>query len=168
MIHRWTSTFVFKKKSKKCKFLGLELFLCSVRGKEEQIRSLAFLLTKCWGAWKSRPPSREEMYRKVTQHLFWSRDKHSWNLLFRAFFLACYAGHLFSWWWASWLGSCQSLVKVLKSRGSPVRALLTLCKLRFSKDPITFRARNQIFKSKYKGQERGSWLATTPFCFINW
>ena len=31
---------------------------------------------------------------------------------------------------------------------------------RFSKVPVTLRARNQIFKSKYKELERGSWLAT--------
>ena len=30
---------------------------------------------------------------------------------------------------------------------------------RFSNVPVTFRTRNQIFKSKYKEQERGSWQA---------
>ena len=88
---------------------------------------------KCWGAWKgyttSRPPSREEMNRTVTQHLFWSQDKYSWNLLFRAFFLACYPGPATQ---ATFLHDGEPAgsapVKVLKSRGSPVRALLILCK----------------------------------------
>ena len=35
---------------------------------------------------------------------------------------------------------------------------------RFSKVPVTFRARNQIFKSKYK-KERGSWLANYSILF---
>ena len=36
---------------------------------------------------------------------------------------------------------------------------------RFSKVPITFRARNKIFKSKYKEWKRGSWLANYSILF---
>ena len=36
---------------------------------------------------------------------------------------------------------------------------------RFSKVPVTFRARNQMFKSKYKEEERGSWLANYSILF---
>ena len=35
----------------------------------------------------------------------------------------------------------------------------------FSKVPVTFRARNQMFKSKYKEEERGSWLANYSILF---
>ena len=36
---------------------------------------------------------------------------------------------------------------------------------RFSKVTVTFQARNEIFKSKYKEQERGSWLAKYSILF---
>ena len=36
---------------------------------------------------------------------------------------------------------------------------------RFSKVPVTFQARNQIFKSKYKEKERRSWLANYSILF---
>ena len=36
---------------------------------------------------------------------------------------------------------------------------------RFSKVPVTLRTRNQIFKSKYKEQERGSWQANYSILF---
>ena len=36
---------------------------------------------------------------------------------------------------------------------------------RFSKVPVTLGARNQIFKSKYKEEERGSWLANYSILF---
>ena len=35
----------------------------------------------------------------------------------------------------------------------------------FSKVPVTLRARNQIFKSKYQEWERGSWLADYSILF---
>ena len=36
---------------------------------------------------------------------------------------------------------------------------------RFSKVPVTFRAGNQIFKSKFKEWERGSWLVDYSILF---
>ena len=36
---------------------------------------------------------------------------------------------------------------------------------RFSKDQVTLRARNQIFKSKYKEEEHVSWLANYSILF---
>ena len=51
---------------------------------------------------------------------------------------------------------CQNTKKNLNSVRSGAR---------FSKGPVTFRARNQIFKSKYKEQERGSWLRNYSILF---
>ena len=38
---------------------------------------------------------------------------------------------------------------------------------RFSDVPVTFRVRNQIFKSKWKEYERRSWLENYSISFIN-
>ena len=64
--------------------------------------------------------------------------------------------------WLVWIPRCFTFCQVFKY----LRRAVDLGKpvldsgARFSKVSVTFRARNQIFKSKYKELERGSWLAS--------